>query len=107
MDRALLVVRVPRARGVDRHGRRRADARCIMAGHVKPLPEGRDGRGDNPLTETLVVNVRHVVGDEAIWTAGGVDIFAAELQIQHISLVTVRLLESSVRGAVRGEVVRI
>ena len=76
----LLVDRQVRTRGVHRHRRRRGDGGGVAGRDREPLSERRDGSRLNPLGESLVVDVGHVVDDEARRAAGGVKVLPAKLE---------------------------
>ena len=65
---------------------------------VEALAQRRDGGQDDPLAEILVVDIGNIVGDEAIFAAGGVAVFAAQLDVQDRAGVLVRFGQLPVVG---------
>ena len=107
MRAAFLILFQMIARGIDRERRGRTDAGRKFGPDIQPLTERRDGRCDNALTETLVVDVRYIVGNEAICAACGVQVFAAKLKIVNSSLMLVRFSQSLPAIIVRLKPIRI
>ena len=85
MHGLLEILRGVRSRGIGSRGRRRGDAGGVGCFYVELLAEWRHRCGRDPLGEALVVDEGDVEDAEALGAAGGVEIFAPHLHLEHLA----------------------
>src|ERR1700735_662812 len=107
MDGLLFVPWFARTRGIESWRRGTGDRRGIFRADVKALAERRNRSGDGALGEILVINVRDVVHPEAAFAERGIEIFAAQLQIQNVAEVVVGLLQLAAARYVPLKILRV
>ncbi len=81
----LFVFRDAGAERINSQRGRRCDGESVFCRDVKTLADGRDGRSDYALGESLVVDVGDVVDAQAAWSVGRVGVFTASLNIEDVA----------------------
>src|SRR5437868_3532536 len=83
MNRAFFILGIVFAIGIKRQRAGTSDRNRILALHVEALAQWRNRSGGHALRKIFIVDIGDVVNTEAAFARSGIEVLAAQLQIEH------------------------
>ena len=107
MHRLLFVFFEVHASGIERGSGRGGHGHRIFGGHIESLADRRNRCGGDALGKIFVLDVGHVEGAQPALAHGGINVLAAQLQIEDVAGVLVAFLQLQLVFLVLAEIIGI